>query len=129
MNLNDWKKLQINLSGIGFWLALFGGIWLLGSVGLGWIVHSILILIVLLAIAPVIFLIALRWWLQRNLIESSCPVCQTSFPALNNTQVRCPGCGEPLKIASGKFTRLTPDGTIDVEAIDVSVQQIDDRGS
>ena len=127
MNLDGFKKLQLNLSGLGFWLAVFGGVWLLGSIGLGWIVHSILILIALIAIAPIVILFVFRWWLQRNIIESSCPVCQTAFTALNNTQCSCPGCGTPLQVSAEGFSRITADGTIDVEAIDVSVQQLEDR--
>jgi hypothetical protein len=31
-----------------------------------------------------------------------------------------------LRVEKGKFRRLTPPGTVDVEAIDVSVKQMED---
>ena len=56
----------------------------------------------------------------------ACPVCGYELAGINGTQLRCPSCSEPLKVEKGKFYRLTPPGTVDVEAIDVSVKQIED---
>ncbi len=115
-------KLQINLSSLSNWLLIIAIIGLLGSVGLGWLVKSILIFIGILLFAPIIIVIGLRWWLNRNLIQDQCPVCQNEFTALNQTQCQCPSCGEPLKVEQGHFHRLTPPGTIDVQAVNVSAQ-------
>ena len=49
-----------------------------------------------------------------------------SRQGINNTQMRCPSCSEPLKVENKQFLRLTPPGTVDVSAIDVTVKQIKD---
>ncbi|MCZ0903311.1 hypothetical protein ON021_25795, partial [Microcoleus sp. HI-ES] len=59
---------------------------MLVSIGLGWIVKSVLILVAFLLLTPVVAFVALQWWLKRNLIEDNCPVCQYEFTALNQTQ-------------------------------------------
>ena len=119
-------KISLNLSGISNWLIILGIAWLLGSIGLGWVVNSILILISLLLVVPAIAFVGLRWWLSRNLIQDACPVCRYEFTALNQTQSQCPNCSEPLKIEQGHFHRLTPPGTIDVTAVEVSARQLED---
>ena len=119
-------KISLNLSGISNWLIILGIAWLLGSIGLGWVVNSILILISLLLVVPAIAFVGLRWWLNRNLIQDSCPVCRYEFTGLNQTQCQCPNCSEPLKIEQGHFHRLTPPGTIDVTAVEVSARQLED---
>jgi hypothetical protein len=43
---------------------------------------------------------------------------------LEKSQLQCPSCGEPLKIENGQFERLTPPGTIDVDAVDVEAKQL-----
>lgn len=126
MRQNGISGVSFNLSGIAGWLVLFGIIWLLGSIGLGWLVKSVAILILFLAIAPIIALFALRWWLRRNLVESQCPVCQYGSVGLNGTQLRCPNCSEPLKVEDRQFIRLTPPGTVDVTAVEVPAQSLDD---
>lgn len=120
------KSFQFNFSTIGRWLTLLAFIWLLGSVGLGWLVNSFLILIGLLLLAPVLAFVGFRWWLQRNLVQDNCPVCRYEFTGLNRTQLQCPSCGEPLKVDQGHFNRLTPPGTIDVQAVEVPAQSVED---
>lgn len=119
MNQNFSKIAQLNLSGIGCWLTLILGALLLTSVGLGWVVNSVMIVLGIMIILPVIALVGVQWWLKRNLVEDECPVCQYQFTGFNGTMSRCPNCSEPLKIENGKFQRITPPGTIDVEAVDV----------
>lgn len=126
MNQGNPKILQLKLASIGNWLIILAVIWLLGSIGLGWLVNSILILIGFVLITPVIAFIGLRWWLNRNLIIDQCPVCRYEFTALNQTQCQCPSCGEPLKVEQGHFSRLTPPGTIDVSAVEINARQIED---
>ncbi|NEQ67061.1 MAG: hypothetical protein F6K21_16460 [Symploca sp. SIO2D2] len=125
MNQNNPNLLQLNLSGAGCWLTLLATFLLVGTVGLGFVVKSILFVIGLLLILPVIGWLGLRWWLDRNLIKDQCPVCGYNFTAVNQTQCQCPSCGETLKIEQGHFVRFNPPGTIDVEAVDVSVKQIE----
>lgn len=119
MNQNFPKIAQLNLSGIGCWLTLILGALLLTSVGLGWVVNSVIIVLGLMILLPVIALFGVQWWLKRNLVEDECPVCQYQFTGFNGTMSRCPNCSEPLKIENGHFQRITPPGTIDVDAVDV----------
>jgi hypothetical protein len=127
VNWNNFKTLQINLSGLSFWLTLVAIAWLLGSIGLGWIIQSIAIFVLLLFLAPIVAFIVFRWWLQRNLVQGECPVCQSSLAAVKGMQLACPNCGEPLTTETGRFTHLTPPGTVDVEVVEVSsVQQLED---
>jgi hypothetical protein len=127
VNQNSFRNLQLNLSGLRFWLTLLLVIWVLSSIGLGWLVQLSFIVLGLLVITPVIAFFIFRWWLKRNLVIDQCPVCGYESAAINGTQLRCPSCSEPLKIEKGKFYRLTPPGTVDVEAIDVTVKQIEDK--
>lgn len=116
------KSFQLSFPRLASWLIPFLVIWLLGSVGLGWLVNSFIILIGLLLLAPVLAFVWFRWWLQRNLVQAQCPVCNYELTALNRTQVQCSNCGELLKVEQGKLNRLTPPGTIDVQAVEVSAQ-------
>jgi hypothetical protein len=117
------RILKFNFSKISNWLIILAVIWLLTSIGLGW---SILILVGIVILIPVLLFVGVQWWLSRNLIQDECPVCAYEFTALNQTQCQCPNCGEPLQVEQGHFNRLTPPGTIDVQAVDVSAQILDD---
>ncbi len=127
MNDNFTRLIRYNTSGISCWLTLILVAFLLGSIGLGWVVNGFLILVALLIITPVLALVGLQWWLKRNLVQDQCPVCSYEFTGFNNTEFRCPNCSEPLKVEAGHFSRITPPGTIDVDAVDVSVQQIEEE--
>jgi hypothetical protein len=124
MNPNRYRSIQF--SGLRFWLVLLAVVWLLGTVGLGWIVKSVFILIAVLLITPILAFLGFRWWLKRNLVMAQCPVCGVESAGINNTQMRCPNCSEPLKVEGNQFQRLTPPGTVDVNAIDVTVKQLND---
>ena len=126
MNNNFFRSYSVNDSGLGCFLSLILVGLLLGSIGLGWLVNSFLILVAFLIISPVIAWGIFRWWLRRNLVEDSCPVCSYEFTGFNRTECQCPNCGEPLKVEGGKFIILTPPGTIDVQAIEVPTRQLED---
>ena len=126
MNDNFPRLLWLNDSGLGCFLTLLLLGLLLGGVGLGWVVNSFLILLGLLLLIPVIAFWGFRWWLQRNLVEDRCPSCDYQFTGFNRTECRCPNCGEPLKVEEGSFYRLTPPGTIDVQAVEVQAKQLED---
>jgi hypothetical protein len=123
MSLNNS---QLNLLNFRPWLTLLAVIWLLASLGLGWLVNSLLIIFGLLLLAPIVGFIGFRWWLQRNLVNDQCPVCAYQFTGLNNSQLQCPNCGEQLSVQKGHFHRFTPEGTIDVTAIEVPTQSLED---
>lgn len=126
MNFNSFRGVQLNLSNLRPWVALLLGIWLMLTIGLGWLVKSLLILIGLILVVPLLALVGVNWWLKRNLIEDRCPVCHYDFAAINGAEVRCPNCTELLVIEKGHFHRLAPPGTVDVEAIEVTAQQVED---
>ncbi|MBF2000747.1 MAG: hypothetical protein IGS50_23660 [Synechococcales cyanobacterium C42_A2020_086] len=127
MNPNSFRSVRsLKGSGLGFWLTLLAIAWLLGSIGLGWLVKSVVILVGVILITPILAFLGFRWWLQRNLVVDRCPVCSYESAGINGTQLRCPSCSEPLKVEQGHFHRLTPPGTVDVEAIDVTVKQLED---
>jgi ssDNA-binding Zn-finger/Zn-ribbon topoisomerase 1 len=120
------KNSQFNVSGLTCALTVLLSFWLLSAIGLGWLAKSVLILLVCLVTLPAIAFFVFRWWLKRNLVEDNCPVCNYQFTGLNQTQMRCPSCSEPLLIEQGSFKRVTPPGTIDVQAVEVSAQQIEE---
>lgn len=126
MNNNFPKFYTINDSGLSCLLTLLLIGLLLGSVGLGWVFNGFLILFFVLLLTPIIGWFVFRWWIQRNLVEDQCPVCSYEFTGFNNTECRCPSCGEVLKVEGNRFKTLTPPGTIDVEAVEVSAQPLDE---
>ncbi len=117
---------RFNQSGLGCGLTILLGALLLGSIGLGWVVNGVLLGLAFLLVAPIVGLALFRWWLGQNLIEGSCPMCGYEFTGFNGSECRCPSCGEALKVEQGNFVRLTPPGTIDIDAVDVTVQALED---
>ncbi|WP_322743713.1 hypothetical protein [Vasconcelosia minhoensis] len=120
MNQNGFNQLQLRLPGVGCWLGLLAVAWLLATLGLGWLVKSVLVIILLLLLAPVVAFLGLRLWLKRSLVEGDCPVCSQSLTGLKNFQTPCPNCGTVLKTTASGFQRAVPEGTIDVQAVDVN---------
>ncbi len=117
---------QFNFSGLGCWLTVIAIAWLLGAVGLGWLVKSLVVLFVLVLVAPVIAFVAFRWWFNRNLVEGNCPVCQMPLTSLNQAKIDCPNCQTPLQATLDGFVRFTPEGTVEVSAVDVTADNGDD---
>lgn len=122
MNINS---LSVSPS-LRFWLTLLLVVWALGALGLGWLVKSFVILLAILAVTPILILIGARFWLKRNLIQAPCPVCGFEFASLKNSKTRCPNCGEAVDVQDRQFVRQTPPGTIDVAAVEVQSQAIED---
>jgi hypothetical protein len=121
VNQDNMKNFQVGLAEVSRFLLPFAALWLLGSIGLGWLVKSFFILIGLLLTAPVLAFFGFRWWLRRNLVQAACPVCSHEFMSLNRSDFNCPSCGEALRAEPGEFVRVTPPGTIDVSAVEVTV--------
>ena len=107
------------------WLTTIGVIWLLGFVGLGWLVKSFLFLIGFFTIVPIVAFFGLQWWLTRNLVQGNCPVCQEGLTALKQSQINCPNCGESIRASDRAFERDSTPGTIDVQAVEVVSQGMD----
>lgn len=119
MNPNGFRQLQVNLSGIGCWLVPLAIVWLLGAVGLGWIVKSLVVLVGLAVLVPVVLVVAGQFWLRRNLVQAACPVCSAPLTGLRSLTIQCPSCGTELTAVDGGFKRSSADGTIDVDVVDV----------
>ncbi|MBW4427237.1 MAG: hypothetical protein KME50_23045 [Nostoc desertorum CM1-VF14] len=122
----SFKSFQLNLLNLRPWLTLLAIVWLLASLGLGWLVKSLVIIVGLLFLAPIVAFFGFRWWLQRNLVADQCPVCKYEFTGLNNSQLQCPNCGESLLVQNSHFQRFTPEGTIDVKAVEVTAKSLED---
>jgi hypothetical protein len=120
VNQNSLNNLQLSINGLGRLITLIGFGWLLAALGLGWLVKSFFVLLGLMVLAPVVAFFAFQWWLKKNLVQDACPVCSFEFTGISQAEIQCPNCGESLKIEGGHFKRMTPSGTIDVEAIEVS---------
>jgi len=125
VNRNNGNGLYLNVSGISFWITIIAVIVILSSIGLGWLVKSIAVLFILLLLTPVIAFLAFRWWVKRNVVEQDCPVCGTNFVGINNTQTRCPNCGERITVQHKEFVRYSPPGTVDVDVIEVGSKELD----
>jgi hypothetical protein len=93
------RFIALNNSGLGCGLTLLGLGLLLGAVGLGWVVNSIL---------------------GRNLLAAPCPVCGYELSGLRGQETVCPSCGEALAGTARGFERVAPPGTIEVEAVEVN---------
>lgn len=125
MNQNGLNQLKLNLSGLGCWIGLFALIWLLGSVGLGWLVKSVAVLGLLLVLAPIVAFIGLRWWLGRNLVQGNCPNCQAPVAGFKERPTLCTNCGTPLQVTAQGFQYASAEGTIDVDAEAVDVEAVE----
>jgi len=126
VNQNSSKGFLIALSTIRAWLVIIAAVWLLGAIGLGWLVKSFFAIIGIILLAPVAIFVGVRWWIQRNLVQGQCPVCASPLAGLNKTQTRCPNCNEPIKVEHKHFSRLTPPGTIDVQAVEVGARTLEE---
>mgnify|MGYP000049654541 CR=1 FL=1 len=125
MNLNQSQRLSVGLSVIRSWLPFILIVLLLGPIGLGWLLKSLLVLVGLILVLPVVLFVGLRWWLGRNLIQGVCPSCGSPLTGLKSTQTTCPYCTQTVAVENSAFQRPTEPGTIDVQAIDVTSQTID----
>lgn len=126
MNDRFNKILQYNFSPAGCGLTIIALALIASSIGLGWIVNGVLLLFVLTLVAPVLIFWGVQWWLRRNFVQDDCPVCHYQFTGFKNTEFQCPNCNEPLQVTGNSFARITPPGTIDVDAVEVSVQTLEE---
>jgi hypothetical protein len=115
-------------SGGGFrrllWILL--GMWILGSLGLGWLVKSVLFLVALVVLVPIVGLFAFQWWLNRNLVSGECPLCHQPIQGLNGGSMDCTSCGESLEVQGGVFQRQAQAGTIDIQAVEVMSKVVEE---
>jgi len=91
----------------------------LASIGLGWLVKSLLVLVGLILISPLLIFAGLRLWLGFNIVQAPCPVCGAQATSLKRSQFSCPTCGVALRVEGERFVRPTATGTVDVDAREV----------
>lgn len=113
------RNIQFSSSGLGCLLTFVLVAVLLSAAGLGWIVNGFIVLILLIPVAIALGVLGFQWWLKRNLVEAACPVCSYEFTGLNNSVARCPSCGEVVQITNQQFQRQTPEGTVEVVAVEM----------
>jgi hypothetical protein len=119
VNNNSPNLFQVNLPRFQSWLTIVAICLLLGSLGLGWLVKSALVIIGLAIITPIVGFLGFFWWLRRSIIQAECPVCSNPLQGVNGSEIQCSNCGEVLKVDRGQFVRDTPPDTIDVVAVEV----------
>ena len=119
MNNNSPNLFQVNLPRLQSWVTIVAVCLLLGSLGLGWLVKSALVIVSLLVVTPIIGFLGFFWWLRRSIVEAECPVCSNPLQGVNGREIQCTNCGELLKVDRGQFIRDTPADTIDVIAVEV----------
>lgn len=106
----------------GCLLSLFVSLFLVGVLGVPWLANALLLFFFLLLVSPLLVFAVLRWWVNKNVIEGHCPSCDYRFFAFKSSTFSCPNCGESLLLEGDKFVRQTPPGTVEVEAVEVSVE-------
>jgi hypothetical protein len=119
VNNNSPNLFQFNLPRFQSWLTILAICLLLGSLGLGWLVKSALVIIGLAIVTPIVGFLGFFWWLRRSIVEAECPVCSNPLQGVNGSEIQCTNCGEVLKVDRGQFVRDTPADTIDVVAVEV----------
>jgi hypothetical protein len=119
VNNNSPNFFQVNLPPVQSWLTIVAICLLLGSLGLGWIVKSALIVVGLTILTPIIGFLGFFLWLRRSIVQAQCPVCTQPLQGINGSEIQCTNCGEVLKVDRGQLVRDTPPDTIDVIAVEV----------
>lgn len=124
MNQN-FDQLKVRFPGLGCWVFILGGAWIISAIGLSGIIKSIFVLGLFIILAPVLAFLGLQFWVKRNLIEGDCPVCEQSLAGLKNSKMPCVNCGTELSVTAEGFERFANDGVIDIQAVDVQASTID----
>ena len=122
---NGFRQLQLNFSGMGCWLTLAIGFGLVTTVGVGWLLKSLLVLVILLISVPIVLIVGSQFWLRRNLVEGACPACSQPLTGFRPIPMSCPNCGVALQAKDGAFVRVAPEGTIDVNVVNVDAVRTD----
>jgi predicted RNA-binding Zn-ribbon protein involved in translation (DUF1610 family) len=117
---NSPKVWQINAAGLRPWINFVLLCALTGSLGLGWVLKSALLILGLIVLLPVLAIGGVILWSRLNIVQASCPVCEYELTGFKGTELDCPSCGEALKVSQGTVTRVAPPNTIDVSAIEIN---------
>ncbi len=128
----NFNQLQVRFPGLGCWVFILLTVWIVGAIGITGILKATLALVLFLVLAPVVAIFGLQFWIKRNLIQGSCPVCEQPLTSLKNVKTSCPSCGTQVTVVEGGFERVASDGVIDIQAVDVqstAASADDDRES
>lgn len=129
-NNRDWDKFQskasdsLQTAGRFFQTStgqavLWGGlIWLVITGRIGWIFDSFLYLLLFFSVVPIVGVLVLRWWLNRQLVQGTCPSCGSAVTGLKNQPFQCMNCGQVVRGENrGDFSVNDPtSATIDIDA-------------
>lgn len=118
MNSNPFNSPGGN-QGLGWGFTTLLILLVVGAIAPDWLVNGVLIAIALVFLAPILGFFGVRWWIQRNLVTGPCPSCQVTVQGLRKVQMPCPNCGELIKGTDQGYVRVTPPGTVDVMAVDM----------
>ncbi|MEM9944682.1 MAG: hypothetical protein AAF810_01270 [Cyanobacteria bacterium P01_D01_bin.36] len=124
MNQN-FNQLQGRFPQLGCWLFLLIAFWVVGAIGITGILKSIFALVLFLVLAPVVGFWALQFWVKRNLVEGSCPVCTQPLTGIKKMKTPCPSCGTEVMATSEGFERVAADGVIDVQVVNAQASTVD----
>jgi predicted RNA-binding Zn-ribbon protein involved in translation (DUF1610 family) len=111
---------QVNAAGIRPWINFALICVLIGSLGLGWVLKSALLILGLVVLLPIMAIGGFVFWSKMNIVQASCPVCDQELTGFKGTELDCPSCGEALRVERGFVARVAPPNTIDVSAVEIN---------
>ncbi|MEL6553885.1 MAG: hypothetical protein AAFQ63_10560 [Cyanobacteria bacterium J06621_11] len=123
MNQN-FNQLQVRFPGLGCWVFVLISFWVIGAIGITGLLKATFALVLFLFLAPVVAFLGLQFWVKRNLVQGSCPVCEQPLTSLKSVKMPCPNCGTQVSVVDGKFERVAGEGVIDVQAVDVQTTAV-----
>lgn len=126
----DWEKFQVrateSFQSAGRFFQTSTGqavlwgllLWLLLTGRIGWIFDSFIVLLVIFSVVPIVGVIFLRWWLNRQLVQGVCPSCGAAVTGVRNQPFQCMRCGQVVRgEQTGDFSVNDPSSaTIDIDA-------------
>lgn len=136
LNLNDLENLQARASAFGArtrqflqsqtgQLFVWGGLfWLLISGQIGWILQSFFFLLFMCSVVPVLGILVLRFWLNRQLVQGSCPSCGAPVTGLKGRSFQCMSCGTWIQNDGGGPDNFSV-GDPSTATIDIDAKRID----
>lgn len=106
---------------------LWGGLlWLLLTGRAGWLFDSVIFLLFFVSVVPIFGIFVLKWWLNRQVVQGSCPNCGADVAGLRGRPFQCHNCGQVIngEVAQrgqrGKATNFAVNdpatATIDIDA-------------
>jgi len=117
---NLFQQLQLFLPNLNSVLFLILLAWALGTLGLGWLFKSILVVVAILLLLPIVAVVVAQWWVKKNVVTGACPSCGVELTGVNSMALVCPNCRDRIEVADGRFARYREPGTVDVDVVDAT---------